>query len=111
MATTLPVKMEDEPSIKPDPDTVQQPQPMDEDDDFEDTGELELPPQPENVWLLRVPRVLHEKWSSIDQDDEEEEEEEICIGRVRRGKQSGKVSSFQNHRIPHLSLIWYRSCR
>ena len=81
----MPVKTEDGPSIKPDPESSQHLQPMDEDDDFEDTGELELPPNAEEAWLLRVPRVLHEKWSSVNQD------EEICIGRIRKGKSSGKV--------------------
>lgn len=96
MATAVPVKMEDVATIKPDPDGTQQTQFMDEDDDFEDTGELELPSQPQSVWLLRVPRALFEKWNSINP------EQEFCIGKLRRGKSTGKVSISQ---IPALELF------
>ena len=85
MAATAPIKMEmDSPSIKHDPDSLPQSQAMEE-DDYEDTGELEMPAAPEKVWLLRVPRVLHQCWDSIDQD------QEIAIGVVRRGKTTGKA--------------------
>ena len=73
--------------IKPDPDGTQQSQPMhvDDEDDFEDTGELELPMQPQEVYLVRVPRRLYERWNSADAN------KDVCIGKIRRGKTTGKV--------------------
>ena len=90
MAASVKMETDGGSSIKPDPEGIQQSQAMEEDDDFEDTGELEMPPPPSNVWLLRIPRVLHEQWNKVDQD------QEIQVGVIRRGKQSGKVSSFEH---------------
>lgn len=88
MANMPPVKMETDSAstIKPDPDSTQEPQPMDEDDAFEDTGELELPAQPHKVWLLRVPKVLHKAWDVVNED------QEVQLGVLRRNKRTGKVS-------------------
>ena len=94
MASVLPVKMEHAPGIKPDPDGLQPTQPIDEDDDFEDTGELELPQQAEHAWLLRVPRVLHEQWAPLNQD------QEICVGKIRRNKRTGRLKMILDPNLP-----------
>ncbi|KAL9048990.1 MAG: hypothetical protein Q9162_007445 [Coniocarpon cinnabarinum] len=98
MTTAPPIKMETDGMVKPDPD-VRHPQPMEEDDDFEDTGELEMPPQPHNVWLLRIPRVLHEQWNKIDQD------QEMQIGIIRRGKKSGKLTMLLDPKLPLYEMV------
>ncbi|KAK2740750.1 hypothetical protein FQN57_005982 [Myotisia sp. PD_48] len=73
---TLDIKLE--PDIKPDPDTKDSVDIMMSDDDiYEDTGDLDFTNANQNVWLTRVPRVLWESWSKLDDD------EEVEIGTVR----------------------------
>ncbi|KAK8181804.1 transcription initiation factor IIF, beta subunit-domain-containing protein [Phyllosticta capitalensis] len=79
------VKMEEDAPIKPDPDTAS-PGGFVDDDMFEDTGELNIPPDfpaSQQVWLTRVPKWLWEKLADFDDD------EEIEIGRVYSWKEPG----------------------
>ncbi|KAL1960962.1 hypothetical protein VTO42DRAFT_4850 [Malbranchea cinnamomea] len=48
-----------------------------EDDIYEDAGDLDLSGSAQDVWLMRVPRMLWDNWASLDDD------EEIQIGTVR----------------------------
>ncbi len=58
---------------------------MDE-DDFEDTGELTIPPDVNGMWLMRIPRILWETWATADDD------EELQIGNIRvwQGQNQGQ---------------------
>lgn len=61
-----------------------------EQDYFEDTGELEMPKDLPQAWMIKVPKVLHENWSQIGDD------EPIQLGSVRRyasGKSEVVLSS------------------
>lgn len=79
------VKMESSGFVKDEEDEVQPLQPMDDEDAFEDAGELEIPGQPQDTWLLRIPRMLHEQWAKLDQDAE------LTLGAVKRNKRTGQV--------------------
>ncbi|KAL4969379.1 transcription factor IIF subunit TFG2 [Aspergillus stella-maris] len=64
--------------IKPDPDdkdTVLAD--LDDEDLYEDDGDLDMSNVASNLWLSRIPRSLWEHWSKLDDD------EEIQIGTVR----------------------------
>jgi transcription initiation factor TFIIF subunit beta len=66
------------PTIKVDPDPKDDSTGILSDDDiYEDTGDLDFTNAVQDVWLMRVPRVLWENWSTLDDD------EEIQIGTVR----------------------------
>lgn len=61
--------------------------PADDEYGFEDTGELEIPPEPQSTWLLRIPKMIHEQWAHLD------ENEEVVIGCIRKFKKTGQVRS------------------
>ncbi|KAI9374373.1 transcription initiation factor IIF, beta subunit-domain-containing protein [Aspergillus egyptiacus] len=66
------------PYIKPDPeskDTVLAD--VDEEDLYEDAGDLDFTNAGQSLWLSRIPRSLWEHWSKLDDD------EEIQIGTIR----------------------------
>ncbi|KAJ5765724.1 hypothetical protein N7520_005283 [Penicillium odoratum] len=64
--------------IKPDPDNKDVVfRDMDDDDLYEETGDLDFTLANQNVWLSRLPRQLWENWAQIDDD------EEIEIGTMR----------------------------
>lgn len=73
--------------VKPDPDSMYiKPDPdnkdtvladIDDEDIYEDAGDLDFTSANNNVWLSRLPRSLWEHWSQIDDD------EEIEIGTMR----------------------------
>lgn len=72
------VKQEDaSPYIKPDPDSKEGIGSFDEDDLYEDAGDLDFTNAAQNVWLSRIPRSLWEHWSKLDDD------EEIQVGTIR----------------------------
>lgn len=64
--------------IKPDPDNKDLVfADMDDDDLYEDAGDLDFTEAGQHVWLSRLPRQLWENWAQIDDD------EEIEIGTMR----------------------------
>jgi transcription initiation factor TFIIF subunit beta len=66
------------PYIKPDPDnkdTVLAD--VDDEDLYEDAGDLDFANATQSLWLSRIPRSLWEHWSKLDDD------EEIQIGTIR----------------------------
>jgi transcription initiation factor TFIIF subunit beta len=68
----------DSPYIKPDPDnkdTILTD--LDDEDIYEDAGDLDFSLSGQNVWLSRLPRQLWEHWAHLDDD------EEVEIGTVR----------------------------
>lgn len=66
------------PYIKPDPDSKEAiAAALDEDDLYEDAGDLDFTNAAQNVWLSRIPRSLWENWSKLD------DEEEIQVGTIR----------------------------
>lgn len=71
-------------AIKSDPDLSPSPMLEDEDDAFEDTGELEMPKSLPKAWMIKVPKLIYDRWSEVDDD------EPIRIGTLKR-YQSGKV--------------------
>lgn len=76
--TTLKREPSPGPAVKAEPDTKDNDVNMLSDEDiYEDTGDLDFTSAAQDVWLTRVPRVLWEKWSKLDDD------EEIQIGTVR----------------------------
>ena len=74
MATGNGFKKEQSVAIKPEPradDTL-----MEDDDDYDDTGELQFPKELPETWLVRVPKDL---WSAI---DKSKMDDEIKLGEV-----------------------------
>lgn len=66
------------PYIKDDPDTKDAALTALEDEDiYEDAGDLDFSAAAQDVWLSRIPRSLWEHWSKLDDD------EEIQIGTIR----------------------------
>ncbi|BAE55639.1 unnamed protein product [Aspergillus oryzae RIB40] len=66
------------PYIKPDPDSKDAVlADIDDQDLYEDAGDLDFSNASQSVWLSRIPRTLWEHWSNLDDD------EEIQIGTVR----------------------------
>jgi hypothetical protein len=68
------------PEVKPDPDALgASPSALDEDDIYEDAGDLEFNTDPkyQSLYLARVPKYVWEAWSKLDDDAE------IQIGTVR----------------------------
>lgn len=66
------------PSIKPDPDSKEAiAGDLDEEDLYEDAGDLDFANAAQSVWLSRIPRSLWEHWSKLDDD------EEIQVGTIR----------------------------
>ncbi|GMF77690.1 unnamed protein product [Aspergillus oryzae] len=66
------------PYIKPDPDSKDAVlADIDDEDLYEDAGDLDFSNASQSVWLSRIPRTLWEHWSNLDDD------EEIQIGTVR----------------------------
>jgi len=77
-------KQDDTTYIKPDP-AIGSPGPED-DDTYEDTGELYFPRQTQKAWLVRLPKTLYGKWNSLSPD------EPIQLGTIRHWKTSNRVS-------------------
>jgi transcription initiation factor TFIIF subunit beta len=72
--------------IKPDPDAKgASPAPFNDEDIYEDAGDLEFNTDPEfqKLYLARVPRYLWEAWSKLDDDAE------IQIGTIRQTVENG----------------------
>lgn len=67
----------DGPIIKSDPDDGSL-SPIADDDQYEDTGELELPKDLPQAWMIKVPDYLYETWSGIADD------QPVQLGVVRR---------------------------
>lgn len=68
----------DRPYIKQDPDSKDNILAnIDEEDLYEDAGDLDFSQAGQNVWLSRLPRQLWENWAHLDDD------EEIEIGTMR----------------------------
>jgi transcription initiation factor TFIIF subunit beta len=63
--------------VKTDPDIKEHTVVLSDEDIYEDTGDLDFSQAGQNVWLTRIPKVLWEHWSKLDDD------EEIRIGTVR----------------------------
>lgn len=64
--------------IKEDPDSKDRTlADLDDDDLYEDAGDLDFSMAAQNVWMSRLPRQLWEHWSQLDDD------EEIEIGTIR----------------------------
>ncbi|TGZ83306.1 transcription initiation factor IIF, beta subunit [Ascodesmis nigricans] len=81
------------PTIKPDPDinikteptgappTIK-PEPVDDDSLYEDAGDLDLSAGTRDIWLVKLPAFITERWKDIDDD------EEITLGTVKIPPQS-----------------------
>lgn len=64
--------------IKQDPDAmVTSPGINSEEDVYEDAGDLDFHNADQNIFLTRIPKLLWESWSKLDDD------QEIQIGRIR----------------------------
>lgn len=81
------VKSEHDVPIKPDPEDDETPAAGAgvDDFDYEDTGELEIPKEQIQAWLLRLPKQLYDRWAEIPDD------QVIQLGHVRQFKGSKKV--------------------
>lgn len=97
--------------IKPDPDIKMDPDAhtpsgsgyMD-DDFYEDTGELSLPPKGENkdVWVTRIPKWLYEAVSNYDELAEGRDDDLIVLGEVlamRDPQRPGQISRDEPMRV------------
>ena len=79
------IKADPDVKIKMDPDTVTPSGSGYMDDDFfEDTGELSMPPKgvDKDIWMTRVPRWLYEKLSTWDHFADGNDDDEIEIGEI-----------------------------
>ncbi|QSS65768.1 transcription initiation factor iif [Histoplasma capsulatum] len=66
------------PMLKPDPDAKPETSgPVSDDDIYEDTGDLDFSNSMQDVWLTRIPKMLWENWSRL------EDDEEVQIGSIR----------------------------
>ncbi|KKZ63900.1 transcription initiation factor TFIIF subunit beta [[Emmonsia] crescens] len=66
------------PMLKPDPDAKPELAGAISDDDiYEDTGDLDFSNSMQDVWLTRIPKMLWENWSRL------EDDEEVQIGTIR----------------------------
>jgi len=88
MAAATSFKTESDIKVKPDPDLPSSSSRHLGDEDYEDTGELDIPSRRTGAWLTRIPKLLYDKWATLDDD------EEIQLGFVRRYRDSGTVRSF-----------------
>lgn len=81
------IKTEQDIPIKPDPED-HTPAPIVDDFDYEDTGELEIPREHIQAWLLRLPKQLYDGWAQIPDD------QVVQLGHVRqlKGVNNNKVS-------------------
>lgn len=79
MASLGAVKMEEDVKVKPDPADIGTPSIMEDEEAYEDVGELLIrgSAEQEQAWLAKLPKWLWEAWSEID------ENEEITLGEVR----------------------------
>lgn len=69
---------------------------IDDEDLYEDAGDLDFTLAAQNVWMSRLPRQLWEHWSQLDDD------EEIEIGTVRI---EGDVNDLKRVRYDHNSQL------
>jgi transcription initiation factor TFIIF subunit beta len=68
--------------IKPDPDSKEAVLADLEDDDiYEDAGDLDFSASAQNVWLSRLPQQLWDHWATMDENADDDEE--IEIGTIR----------------------------
>jgi hypothetical protein len=85
--------------IKPDPDAAgASPGMLDEDDIYEDAGDLEFNTDAkfQSLYLARIPRYVWEAWSKLDDDAE------IRIGTIRQSAQVMPDGQQKvRHDIPH----------
>ena len=84
------------PNVKPEPSDDGVSTYPDDDDVYEDTGDLEFPAALPNLWLGHVPRSLWEAVASLP------DEEEIEIGTVRVENSNDRVSLKFHTTIPQL---------
>lgn len=71
------------PYIKPDPDSKEAvAAAFEEDDIYEDAGDLDFSNAGQNLWLSRIPRSLWEHWSKLDM-SKLDDDDEIELGTVR----------------------------
>lgn len=85
MAAATGFKTENDIKVKPDPDLPSSSSRHLGEEEYEDTGELDIPSRRNGAWLTRIPKILYDKWATLDDD------EEIQLGIVRRYRDSGTV--------------------
>jgi hypothetical protein len=101
--------------IKPDPESLAAtPSGYADDDIYEDAGDLDFSQCDPQLWLMRLPKYIWEKWANIAEDDE------IKLGKIRveklveDGKEQSKVGTvrIQGQSNPLTTLLSSRCyCR
>lgn len=85
--------------IKPDPDSKggASPAAFNDEDIYEDAGDLEFNPDPEfqKLYLARVPRYVWEAWTKLDDDAE------IHIGTIRQSTELNEATGERRVRIQY----------
>ncbi|EPS31499.1 hypothetical protein POX_h09782 [Penicillium oxalicum] len=94
--------------IKPDPDPVYiKPDPdnkdivladLEDDDIYEDAGDLDFSASAQNVWLTRLPQQLWDHWATTDENADDDEEIEIGTIRIEGDPGDMKRVSLRLHR-------------
>ncbi|RYC54307.1 hypothetical protein CHU98_g11900, partial [Xylaria longipes] len=107
-------RVKPDPAIKPDPDAISTlPGVMDDDDIYEDAGDLEFAdlnpstnPAAADVYLTHVPKYLYQAWANLDDD------EEIRIGTMRKwievgkdGRQTERMALLLDHTKPNHQTV------
>lgn len=85
------VKAEPDYNIKAEPGTS--PMALDDDDIYEDTGDLDFAEAHNPLWLIRLPKSLWENWSKLDDD------EEFPIGMLRVEKAGQETKRVSGHSV------------
>lgn len=77
----------------------------DDDEGYEDTGDLEIPQHLPEAWMLRLPQIIYDRWNEI------REDEEIQLGELWQYPQAHKWYMMlddtlkQNQDLPKRSKI------
>jgi transcription initiation factor TFIIF subunit beta len=96
MNSTYGIGSGQEPQIKPDPDSLGASPAAQDDDVYEDAGDLDFSESEPGLYLTRIPKFLWDKWSKLD------DNQEIQIGTVRvEGKLSDIKRVRSNLRVHH----------
>ena len=105
--TTIMAQVKPDPDamyIKPDPDSKEAILADLEDDDiYEDAGDLDFSASAQNVWLSRLPQQLWDHWATIDENADDDEE--IEIGTIRIEGEPGDLKRVCLNLI-NLSSSW-----
>jgi transcription initiation factor TFIIF subunit beta len=93
------VKIKDDPDMSSDSG--------EEDDKYEDTGELTIPKSKTRAWLVRMPKDLWSTLAHMKKDDDEVKLGQVKVWSMKDGGQKVGFSSFSEAPLIKLQVRWY----